>query len=91
MVHHGMSARNEVGQAFLPVYLARHPRLATAIDFPFVISHFSFFIAYQPQRVIDPVAGGTVVSDFSGVIYFSLVIVDSQRFPAFWFEMKNEK
>jgi hypothetical protein len=42
MVHHATCARNEVGQAFLPVRLNRHPRLANTNRFS--IYHFSIVI-----------------------------------------------
>jgi hypothetical protein len=52
MVHHATSARNEVGRAFFPVRLNRHPRLADTNRFS--ISHFSFLIFH-----LKPNAGGS--------------------------------
>ena len=50
MVHHGTSARNEVGQAFLPVLppAALQSFEQRSKDFPFLIFHFSFVIADIP-------------------------------------------
>jgi hypothetical protein len=50
MVHHAGSARNEVGQAFLPVPPAPayyHSKQQSG-DFPYLIFHFSFVIAGIP-------------------------------------------
>jgi hypothetical protein len=59
MVHHATSARNEVGQAFLPVLPHATLQLfeQQSEDFPYLIFHFSFVteltspITRQPTKL----------------------------------------